>query len=93
MARMFFLLVLFFVIAVPCFAGQGTIRETDSQIIIEYWGGEDDAKTAEARRAELKMQALEEKRNEEERKKQEEARIKHEQQMELAERRAKARGY
>jgi len=94
MTRLFFLVVLFAVVALPCFAGQGTIRETDTQIIIEYWGGEDDARAAEAHRAELKAEAVEEKRNEELRKKQEDSQIKsHEEKMTRAARKAAARGY
>ncbi len=94
MTRAFHLVVIFSFFAVPCFAGQGTIQETDTQIIIEYWGGTDDVKAAEAHKAELQAQALEDKKNEELRKQQEEARAKlHAEKMARAVRNTAARGY
>jgi hypothetical protein len=42
-------------------AGQGTIRETDTEIVIEYWGTDDDRKTAEELKAEREKKEAEEK--------------------------------
>ena len=56
MKTKFILAIIFFTVALPAHAGQGTIQETDTQIIIEYSGGEDDVKASETRQKELDIQ-------------------------------------
>ena len=46
--------------ALPAYAGHGTIRETDSQIIVEYFGDHDEIETYKVQKAEEeKLAALE----------------------------------
>jgi hypothetical protein len=56
MARIFLQLVVCAALALPTHAGQGTIQETDTQIIIEYSGGEEDVKAAKAKEDALEIQ-------------------------------------
>jgi hypothetical protein len=56
MTTTFFQLVLCAALALPAYAGQGTIRETETQIIIEYSGGEEGEKAAKTREEELESQ-------------------------------------
>jgi hypothetical protein len=58
--RIIKLILLQAVLTFPAYAGHGTIRETDSQIIIEYSGGEEDVKAARAHDAELEKQRQDE---------------------------------
>ena len=53
MTKIFVLTVVCAVFALPVHAGQGTIRETDTQIIVEYTGGDEDVKASKAREEEL----------------------------------------
>ena len=93
MRQLFIQLLLVAVFVVPAFAGQGTIQETATQIIVEYSGGEEGAKAARARDAELEKQGQEENATEERKRKEEEERAKlHEQRMENAARKAERRG-
>jgi len=45
--------VILIIMAHSAHAGQGTIRETETEIIIEYSGSEEDEKAAKVREAEL----------------------------------------
>jgi len=62
MKRVYFLILIAVLAAVPAYAGHGTIRETDEQIIIEYSGDEDDTKAAIRQREELAKEEQEQKR-------------------------------
>lgn len=76
-------------LAQPAHAGQGTIRETETQIIVEYSGGEDDVKAAKAHQEELQKQVLAE---DIEAKKKEAEEQRHQEKREQANRRATVRG-
>jgi len=92
MIKMPILLVIFtaLVLPLPAHAGHGTIQETDSQIIVEYSGGEDDAKTAKEHQEELEAQRQAE--QAEVKKKETEDRV-HEQKIETITQKKILRGY
>jgi hypothetical protein len=50
MVRILYLTVSLCLFASPVLAGHGTIRETDTEIIIEYYGDDDDKLAADANR-------------------------------------------
>ena len=50
MVRILYLTVSLCLFASPVLAGHGTIRETDTEIIIEYYGDDDDRLAADATR-------------------------------------------
>ena len=81
MKTKFILAIIFVTFSLPAHAGQGTIQETDTQIIIEYSGGEDDVKASETRQKELDIQR---KAEQEEIKKKDEEETLHQQRMERA---------
>jgi hypothetical protein len=76
-------------LALPAYAGQGTIQETDTQIIIEYSGGEDDVKAVKAKEEELESQRQAEQATN--KKKEEEEKL-HQQRMEKAKRKGALKG-
>jgi hypothetical protein len=73
----------------PAHAGQGTIQETDTQIIIEYSGGEDEVKETKTRETELEIQ---QKAEQEETKKKENEETIYQQRMERAKRKGALKG-
>ena len=81
MKTKFILAIIFVTFSLPAHAGQGTIQETDTQIIIEYSGGEDDVKASEVREKDLEIQG---KAEQEEIKKKDEEEVVHQQRMERA---------
>jgi hypothetical protein len=89
MTRKFIQIALCTVLALPAHAGQGTIQETDTQIIIEYSGGEDDVKATKSREAELEIQR---KADQAENKKKEDEEAIHQQRMERAKRKGASKG-
>lgn len=56
MKNVFYLAACFSLLGLPAHAGQGTILETDTQIIIEYSGSDDDMKAAAIQREERQKQ-------------------------------------
>lgn len=56
MNRRVFLALLLALLPLSAHAGQGTIRETDEGIIVEYSGDEDDAKTSIKQKEELERE-------------------------------------
>ena len=89
MTRKFIQIALCAALALPAHAGQGTIQETDTQIIIEYSGGDDDVTAAKTREAELEIQR---KAEQEEMKKKEDEETIHQQRMERAKRKGALKG-
>jgi uncharacterized protein YggE len=89
MTRKFIQIALCAALALPAHAGQGTIQETDTQIIIEYSGGEDDVKATKTREAELEIQR---KADQAENKKKEDEEAIHQQRMERAKRKGASKG-
>ena len=57
-----YILIMSAIFTMPAYAGHGTIRETDEQIIIEYSGDEDDTKAVIQRKEELTKEEQEQKR-------------------------------
>jgi hypothetical protein len=89
MMQKFILVVLYAALALPAYAGQGTIQETDSQIIIEYSGGDDDVKAAKAQEEEREVQRQA---DQAELKKKEAEEQRHQERMEKAKRKGALRG-
>jgi basic membrane lipoprotein Med (substrate-binding protein (PBP1-ABC) superfamily) len=89
MIQKFILVALCAALALPAHAGQGTIQETDTQIIIEYSGSDDDVKAAQIQHEEVQKQVQEE---DAEIKKKEAEEQRHQERMEQAKRRAANRG-
>ena len=83
MTRKFIQIALCAALALPAHAGQGTIQETDTQIIIEYSGGEDEVKETKTRETELEIQ---QKAEQEEMKKKEDEEAIQQQRLERAKR-------
>lgn len=97
MNKMICFILLLAVLPHPAFAGHGTIRETDSQIIVEYEGDANEviaANIIKAKEDQLKKQAEQLKEQKEKEKSKEVARIKkmaenHARQMEMRRKRNK----
>jgi hypothetical protein len=62
MKQVYFLMLLAVFTSLPAHAGQGTIRETDEQIIIEYSGDDSDAKAPLKQKEELAKEGQEQNR-------------------------------
>jgi hypothetical protein len=60
MVRYICLAVLIVIVALPAYAGHGTIRETDEEIFIEYYGDEDDKQAAKVLKEEQQKEAVKE---------------------------------
>lgn len=60
MVRNICLAVLFVIVALPAHAGHGTIRETDEEIFIEYYGDEDDKQAAKVLKEEQQKETAKE---------------------------------
>ncbi len=58
MIRILCLAALFVTMAFPVYAGHGTIKETDTEIIVEYSGDDDDKQAAKALKEEQQKEAV-----------------------------------
>ena len=58
MIRILCLTTLFIIISFPVYAGHGTIKETDTEIIVEYSGDDDDKQAAKILKEEQQKEVV-----------------------------------